>query len=136
MAPGARNKFGAPCSNPRSFGSKCTALKKVLATLLGLFGALRSHLASPAVIRRPHSDCRPGNCALLAPFSLRPCSRKALDGLCRSMELTNKSLYFCSEVCVRAGNVKSIFRGYWTTPKMVYDVTTPCHSLQYLYISV
>jgi len=27
-----------PCSNLRSFGSKCSVLKKVLATLLGLFG--------------------------------------------------------------------------------------------------
>jgi len=33
-----KSKFGAPCSN-RSFGSKCSLLKKVLATLLGLFGA-------------------------------------------------------------------------------------------------
>ena len=30
---------GAPCSNLRSFGSKRTVLKKVLATFLGLFGA-------------------------------------------------------------------------------------------------
>ena len=40
LAPGVRNKFGngAPCSNLRPFGSKCTVLKKKLATLLGLFG--------------------------------------------------------------------------------------------------
>ena len=38
MAPRARNKFGVPSSNLRSFGNKCTALKKVLATLLRLFG--------------------------------------------------------------------------------------------------
>ena len=37
-----------PCSNLKSFGSKCTVLKKVLATLLGLFSA-------------------PGNCASLSP---------------------------------------------------------------------
>jgi len=48
-----------PCSNLRSFGSKCTSLKKVLVTLLGPFGVL-------IVIRRP------GNCAPLPP-SLRPC---------------------------------------------------------------
>jgi len=29
-----------PCSNLRSFRSKCTILKKLLVTLLGLFGAL------------------------------------------------------------------------------------------------
>ena len=46
------------CLNLRSSGSKCTVLKKVLVTLLGLFGA-------PAVIRRS------GNCALLSA-SLRP----------------------------------------------------------------
>jgi len=40
------------CSNLRSLVSKCTVLKKVLVTLLGLFGA-------PIVIRRQ------GNCALL-----------------------------------------------------------------------
>ena len=35
--PEARNVFGAPCSNLRSFGSKCTVLKTKPATLLGLF---------------------------------------------------------------------------------------------------
>ena len=39
MTPGARSKFGAPCSRLRSFGSKCTVLKKELVTLLELFGA-------------------------------------------------------------------------------------------------
>jgi len=37
---GAQGKsLAPPCSNLRSFGSKCTVLRKVLATLLGLFGA-------------------------------------------------------------------------------------------------
>ena len=40
MVPGPRSKLGAPCSNLRYFGSKCTVLKKVLVTLLGLFRAL------------------------------------------------------------------------------------------------
>jgi len=38
---GARDKkqvWRPPYSNRRSFGSKCTVLKKVLATFLGLFG--------------------------------------------------------------------------------------------------
>jgi len=30
MVPGTRNKFGAPCSNLRYFGRKCTVLKKCL----------------------------------------------------------------------------------------------------------
>jgi len=35
------------CSNLRSFGSKSTALKRVLVTLLGHFGPLRSDLTPP-----------------------------------------------------------------------------------------
>jgi len=37
--PGQEASLAPPCSNLRSFGSKCTMLKKVLVTLLGLFGA-------------------------------------------------------------------------------------------------
>jgi len=37
MAPGARNKFGTPVFELRSFGSKCTVLIKALSTLLELF---------------------------------------------------------------------------------------------------
>ena len=52
------SKFGAPVSNLSSFEGKFTVLKKVLATLLGLFGA-------PAV------NWRPGNCApLVTPLML------------------------------------------------------------------
>jgi len=43
--PGQKTSLAPPCSNTRSFRSKCTVLKKILATLLGLFDA-------PAVIRR------------------------------------------------------------------------------------
>jgi len=46
--------------NLRAFGSKCTVLKNVLTTVLGVFGAL-------IVIRRP------GNCAplpLVAPLTV------------------------------------------------------------------
>ena len=38
MAPGARSKYGAPMFEHMSFGSKCTALKKVV-ILVELFGA-------------------------------------------------------------------------------------------------
>jgi len=56
MAPMQEASLEPPCSNLKSFGSKCTVLKKVLVTLLGLFGA-------PIVIRRP------GNCApIVAPL--------------------------------------------------------------------
>ena len=43
--PGQEGSLAPPCSNLRSFGSKCAALKKVLATLLGFFGAPRSDSA-------------------------------------------------------------------------------------------
>jgi len=46
MAPGARSKFSAPKFEFEVFiGSKCIVLKKVLVTLLGLFGAPRSDSA-------------------------------------------------------------------------------------------
>jgi len=50
-----KKRFGALCSNLRSFGSKCTVLKKVLATLSGLFSA-------------PPLILRPGRCAPFSPL--------------------------------------------------------------------
>jgi len=43
--PGKETSLAHPCSNLRSFGRKCIVLKKVLATMLGLFGASRSDSA-------------------------------------------------------------------------------------------
>jgi len=54
--PGQEASLAPPCSNLRSFGSKFTALKNVHVAILGLFGATRSHLGPPIVIRHPHSD--------------------------------------------------------------------------------
>ena len=71
MAPGATNKFGAQWSNLSSFGSKFTVLKKVLVTLLGLFGASRSNSAPPQWFSAPHSELAPGE---MCPPSLRPWS--------------------------------------------------------------
>jgi len=51
--PGQEESLEPPCLNLRSFRRKCTALKEVLVTMLGLF-------------RAPHSDWRPRNCAPLA----------------------------------------------------------------------
>ena len=53
--PGHEASLAPPCSTLRSFGSKCTVLKKVLMTLLGLFGA-------------PRSDSAPGELFPLAPL--------------------------------------------------------------------
>jgi len=50
---GQEASLAPPCSSLRSFGSKYTALEKVLVTLLGLSDA-------PAVIRRHYSDSAPG----------------------------------------------------------------------------
>ena len=72
MAPKARTLV-PPCSNLRSFGSKCAVLKKVLVTLLELFSALRGHSAALAMIRRPRSDSAPGELWPPCPPLLRPC---------------------------------------------------------------
>jgi len=70
--PGQEASLAHPCPNLRPFGSKCTPLKKVIATLLGLSGVPRSHSAPPAVIRRPYSDSAPGDLRPPCPPSLRP----------------------------------------------------------------
>jgi len=64
--PGQDTNLASPCSSVKSLGSKFTALKKVLATLLGF---------SPAVM-----GC-PGNCAPPAPSSLHPCIRVSVDAM-------------------------------------------------------
>ena len=63
--PGQEASLAAPCSNLRSFGSQCTALKKVLATLSGLFG-------TPILIRHPV------HCAPLDPPGYAP-AQESLD---------------------------------------------------------
>jgi len=55
---GQEASLAPPCSNLRSIGSKCTALKKALVTLFRFS-------APPAVIWRPYSDSAPGE---LCPF--------------------------------------------------------------------
>jgi len=49
--PGQETSLPPPCSKLRFYGNKCTVLKIVLATLLGLFGA-------PIVIPLP-ANCYP-----------------------------------------------------------------------------
>ena len=46
--PGQEASLAPPCSNLRSYRSKCSVLKKVLLTLLGLFGANHSDFAPPS----------------------------------------------------------------------------------------
>ena len=66
--PGQKPNLAPPCSNLRSFASKCTVLKKVLVTLLGLFDSHRSYSApeelcplSPLVTPLPTSSSTVGN---------------------------------------------------------------------------
>ena len=57
--PGQKASLTPPCSKLRSFGSKNTVLKKVLVTLLGLFGV-------------PRSDLEPGELCSFAPPRYAP----------------------------------------------------------------
>jgi len=70
----ARSKFGAPVSKTEVFWKHMFyALKKVLVTLLGLFGGPQP-LGAPCTDWRPHSDSEPGNGTPVAPIvtSLEP----------------------------------------------------------------
>jgi len=50
------------------FRKEFTVLKKVIVKLLGIFGGPSRHLASPAVIQRPHNDLVPRElCPPVAP---------------------------------------------------------------------
>jgi len=62
---GQETSLAPPYSNLSSFGTKSTVLKKVLVTLLELFGAL-------TVILLPHSDSALGKLCPPWPPSLRP----------------------------------------------------------------
>jgi len=54
---GQETRLASPCSSLSFFGSKCTVLKKVLATLLGLL-----------TFGRPRSDSAPGALCPLSPL--------------------------------------------------------------------
>jgi len=69
--PGHEASLAPPCSNLRSFGSKCIVLKKVLVTLLGLSAPL-------AVIQSPCSDSAPRElCPLCTPRYACDCTQSA-----------------------------------------------------------
>jgi len=71
--PGQETSLPPPCLNLKSFGSKCAVLKKVPATLLGLFG----------------SDSAPG--AVCPPFPLPPTYRWLLKRECDSTQNFRKN---------------------------------------------
>jgi len=84
MAPGARSKFGAPCSKLRSFGSSCIVLKKAHGCyIVGTFrhpsqsfGASRSDLApgelcSLASLVTPLYATLPANLIAAYPAQIR-----------------------------------------------------------------
>jgi len=66
--PGQEASLAPPCSNLRSFGSKCIVLKKVLATLLGLFGGLHSHSAAQNDSRYAPAQLRGNYAPLVTPL--------------------------------------------------------------------
>jgi len=68
LAPGARSKFGAPMFEPEVFRRQMHCIAKVLVTLLGLFGAPRSHATSRSDLAPSRVVRRPGNCAPLTPL--------------------------------------------------------------------
>jgi len=74
---GQEASLAPPCSNLTSFGSKYTVLKKVLVTLLWLFGA-------PAAIRRPHSGSSPGELCTPCPPRYAPARHTFLDAAAAS----------------------------------------------------
>ena len=69
--PGQEASLAPPCSNLRSFGSKCTILKKVLSTLLGLLEPPQS-FSNPTVVRSHHSDSAPGELCPSCPRRYAP----------------------------------------------------------------
>jgi len=90
--PGQEVSLAPPYLNLRSFGSKCTVLKNVLATLVGHFITSRSHSAPLAVIRHP------GNCAPFAPLRYAPDGRQ-FKGLAMAAALLNCFVGYNFEYC-------------------------------------
>ena len=89
--PGARNKFGAPHVRTLNFsGGKCTVLKKVLSTLLGLSG-------TPVI-------CHPGQCSPLSP-SVRPCFHAFSTESLKCADTTNA----CDLTCFELGILLIVF---------------------------
>ena len=71
--PGQKASLTPPCSNLRSFGSKCTIEESTCDIVWTLRRPPHSS-GAPAVIQRPHNDSAPGK---LCPFchpSLHPCT--------------------------------------------------------------
>jgi len=81
-------------SNLRSSGSKCTTLKKVLVTLLGLFGA-------PTVIRRANSDSALGELCSYCPPHYAPADTDILHNfdLKENLSYTNSLFSFRETSC-------------------------------------
>ena len=77
-ARGKKNKFGAPLVGAWDPSEENVLLKKVFATLLGLF-------RDPAVIQRPHSDSAPGELPPLLPlYGSEHISTQSLKNVCRA----------------------------------------------------
>jgi len=80
--PGQEASLSTPCSNLRYFGSKCSVLKKVLVTILGLFGA-------PIVTRRPGNRT-----ALATPRCAPVCMQTHTGKVPLKQKISHASLFY------------------------------------------
>ena len=85
--PGQVTIWAHPCSNLRSFGSKCTVLKKKPATLLGLFGAPSAQLWNS---QSPECRTTSPNSEITTTF-VRPCIQNAHERLVRQVLLAKST---------------------------------------------
>jgi len=83
--PGQEANLAPPCSNLRSLGSKCTALRKVHVTL--------DFLAPSQSFGAPHSDSTPGELYPPCPPSLRPCDRINVSWFCQVLKKMKQLLW-------------------------------------------
>jgi len=67
MAPGTRSKFDAPMFKPEVVCKQIYCIEENTCDIAGTFRCPPPSLGAPIAIWRP------GNCAPLAPLSLRPC---------------------------------------------------------------
>ena len=114
---GEEASLAPPCSNVRSFGSKCTVLKKILVTFLGLFGVPRSH-------RRPHGDPEPG---VLRP----PWAPRYVPAGCLGLRMKNhmKSVFFWGDIFTCSFKARQIFKDKIRAIYYVWLDNTHCLSI-------
>jgi len=98
------------CSNRKSFGSKCTVLKKKLATFLGFFGA-------PPVIRRP-LHCAPLVTPMVWHFATNCAAVKfAEPRMLNHLSKLRDHSYVSSAICTECPTKDRRGKSYWLNPR-------------------